>query len=343
MDQQHEDNTEPEGRSVVNEALVTGAMRLLAIARAVLEHRTPPETIETAVGDDPNVDVAFDLLCADGGPLAGEEEGAPFPPMGQALLRAESLGDRETVRRILNERAAQAIPSPLVKATAMEPRARTGGLGNGETRQWWLSCVDADTPKADKFLGVVIVAADSFLDAVRSAQARGVLPDGPLDAHHRDEEHDDPDEPTTYICRKGGHIHIKGGLMRPSDHVGSELQNRLLTKEELTALQRLWRNRPKTPATFHDLDEMARGGCVQPDCREHHQHTPLETVFLHSKCHPNVGLWARYSTLRRTVLLLSKKCRKPLVELAIGDRWHGDILPSVRSDPTGPDVGSDLE
>jgi hypothetical protein len=217
---------------------------------------------------------------------------------------------------------------------------------SGESPQWWLSCLNTDredpayTGRALP-LGVVIVQAPSFLEAVQTAQVRGVLPAGPLDAHDRPEENDNPDEPATYICRSGGHIHIKGFVMAPDDHVGPEWQNRLLGTEAVRELERSWRNRPRRPATFHDLDQMAHHGCSDPGCQK--QHAPLETVFLHSRCHPNVGLWARYSVLRRTVLLLCRKCRKPLAEIAVGDRWRGDILPGVVSDPASPGGTADLE
>jgi hypothetical protein len=213
-------------------------------------------------------------------------------------------------------------------------------IGTGGSPQWWLSCVDAEVAQ-DNFLGVVIVRAPSFIEAVRTAQGGGVLPPGPLDAHDRPEANETPDEPTVYICRQGNHIHIKGSVMRPDDHVGPEWRNRLLTETDVRELERSWRNRPKRPATFHDLDEMAHHGCADPGCRK--QHAALETVFLHSRCHSNVGLWARYSVLKRSVLLLCRKCRKPLMEIAVGDRWHGDVLPGVISDPAAPGGMADLE
>jgi hypothetical protein len=43
------------------------------------------------------------------------------------------------------------------------------------------------------------------------------------------------------------------------------------------------------------------------------------------------------------VLLLCRKCRTPLVEIAVGDRWFGDILPGIASDPASPGGATDLE
>lgn len=43
---------------------------------------------------------------------------------------------------------------------------------------WWLSFADGGLPKGQQFLGVVIVAASSFVEAVRVAWTLGINPGG---------------------------------------------------------------------------------------------------------------------------------------------------------------------
>jgi hypothetical protein len=84
------------------------------------------------------------------------------------------------------------------------------------------------------------------------------------------------------------------------------------------------RNPTPRPLVRADLDEQARRGCTNPDCRE--KHDALEAVNLVAGCHPGAGVSVRYSTLRRTVFIRCTRCRRPLAEVAVADVWAGDSI-----------------
>lgn len=74
----------------------------------------------------------------------------------------------------------------------------------GELGLWWLSFVDPDRPEGQRFLGVVIVQALGFGDAINVSFAKGLNP--------------------------GGEIQ---GFQIEMDYVPEALRNRLLKKRDL--------------------------------------------------------------------------------------------------------------
>jgi hypothetical protein len=73
-----------------------------------------------------------------------------------------------------------------------------------------------------------------------------------------------------------------------------------------------------------DLDERARRGCTNPNCRE--KHDALEAIGLVAGCQPGAGVSVRYSVLRRTIYAACARCRRPLAEIAVADAWAGENI-----------------
>jgi hypothetical protein len=51
-----------DGRYIVNDALVAGAMRVLGIARACVEDRPPNDDLVTLLEHDPDIEAAYQLV-----------------------------------------------------------------------------------------------------------------------------------------------------------------------------------------------------------------------------------------------------------------------------------------
>jgi len=70
------------------------------------------------------------------------------------------------------------------------------------------------------------------------------------------------------------------------------------------------------PVTKTHLDARLLTGCDDPNCRSHHEHAPLNHLFLVPKCHPHSGVVAIYH--RGGVLAIHCiTCRQSVVSLAI--------------------------
>lgn len=50
-------------------------------------------------------------------------------------------------------------------------------------KQWWLSFCDSDRPKGQQFLGVAIVCAHAFTEAITAAHVLGINPGGEVQGH----------------------------------------------------------------------------------------------------------------------------------------------------------------
>lgn len=77
--------------------------------------------------------------------------------------------------------------------------------------QFWLSFADASLPKGQQFLGVAIVNAHSFLEAVKVAHILGINPGGEV---------------------QGFDVEVPGGKDIPAKYV-----ERLLSREEIAELE----------------------------------------------------------------------------------------------------------
>lgn len=80
-------------------------------------------------------------------------------------------------------------------------------------RLWWLSFADGTKPTGEQFLGVAIVEALGFIEAVRVAHLLGINPGG----------------------------EVRGGPV-PTEPYPETVRNRLLSKDEILALgARKWK------------------------------------------------------------------------------------------------------
>jgi hypothetical protein len=58
-------------------------------------------------------------------------------------------------------------------------------------------------------------------------------------------------------------------------------------------------------------------GCDKPDCT--HDHT---VVYLHQRCHPDAGAWARFDKGTGVLTIECKECGKSFVNILVAN--HGE-------------------